>query len=240
MKIIKSNQNQMIKYYKSLLLKKNRIKYSQFLIEGFHLCQMAQEANLLQEVILTKNTKFNFDKKVFVTEKIIKSLCDAKNPQPIVGIAKLQHQQELIKDKNVLVIDDIQEPGNLGAILRSAVAFDFNNIVLSLNTVDLYNPKTLRSAQGANFKLNIIKKDLKEFLSKFKGHIIATDLSKISINKNKLKTLNGPKCLIIGNEGNGIRKEISDLASNNFIIDIKNVDSLNVAVAASILMEKLK
>ena len=240
MKLITSNKNPQIKHYKSLQLKKNRIKFGEYLIEGFHLCQMALEAGVLREVILTKDTKFEFSNKIFVTPEIIKQISDAKTPQPILGVVKISYADKLGEKSNTLIVDEINDPGNLGTILRSALAFGYKNVVLSQKTTDLFSFKTLRATQGANFKLNIIKKNLLEFIPQLKIPVIATDLAKPSISKDKILKLKGPKVLIVGNEAQGIRKEVSNLATHNHLLKINNIDSLNVAIAASILMYQIK
>ncbi len=238
MEIIKSKQNNKIKYLKSLQLKKNRVKNSQYIIEGKHLCQMAQEVGLLQEVFLIKDEIYNFAKKTYISQEIIRHITNLVSPQNILGLANMSNYVSFEGDKYI-IIDDIQDPGNLGSILRSALAFGFKNVVLSLHTIDLYNPKVLRSAQGANFKLNIQKTNILEFMKANDFHYIATDLAKKSKDLSKIDQ-SKPKALILGNEGAGIRDEVSSQSTHNYIINIENIDSLNVVVAGSIIMEKLK
>ena len=149
-----------------------------------------------------------------------------------------------IKHKTrVLLLDDIQDPGNLGTIVRSAVAFNIDTIVLSNDTVDLYNPKVLRSTQGMIFHTNIIECDLIDVISKLHDKnitVYGTDVNN-GIDARELSDLDKTSfALIMGNEGNGVRKEVKELCDKNLYINMnENVESLNVGVATSILLYEL-
>ena len=141
----------------------------------------------------------------------------------------------------VLILDDIQDPGNLGTIVRSAVAFNIDTIVLSKNTVDLYNPKVIRATQGMIFHINIIEKNLTEFISNLKKNqykIFSTNV----VNGKSIKNVEkGEKfAIIVGNEGKGVSNEVNSLCDEFIYIEMNNkCESLNVAVATSIILYEL-
>ena len=139
----------------------------------------------------------------------------------------------------ILILDNIQDPGNLGTIVRSGVAFNFDTIVLSKDTVDLYNPKVVRATEGMIYKINIIVRDLKEFINSIKDKYIiyGTDVNNgISISDIDSNNI----VIIIGNEGNGISKDIKSLCDKNIYIDISSrCESLNAGVASSIIMYEI-
>ena len=137
-------------------------------------------------------------------------------------------------------MDNIQDPGNMGTIIRSAVAFNIDTIIVSNDSVDIYNPKVVRSSQGMIFHMNIIKKDLIPFIKEIKNDykIIGTKVT----DGNDIKTLekNEKLCIIMGNEGNGVREEILALCDDFVYIPMnENCESLNVGVATSILLYEL-
>ena len=137
---------------------------------------------------------------------------------------------------NILVLDNLQDPGNLGTIIRSAVAFNFDTLILSDTSVDLYNPKVVRASEGMMFHLNIKRCNIIDFLQNLDSEylIIGTDVVK---GKN-IKDLKFNKCaLVIGNEGSGISKEVKELCHEMVYIPMnENCESLNASVSASILM----
>jgi TrmH family RNA methyltransferase len=142
---------------------------------------------------------------------------------------------------NVLILDGVQDPGNLGTIIRSCVAFNINNLVLSNETVDLYNSKVIRSTQGMIFNINIIRDDLEKVINNLKDNnytIYGTNV----INGIDVKDVknNEKYAIILGNEGNGISNEINDLVDKNIYIKMNDkCESLNVAVSGSIILYEL-
>ena len=157
-----------------------------------------------------------------------------------MGICEKTKEKEFLGNK-VLILDDIQDPGNLGTIVRSSVAFNIDTIVLSEHTVDLYNSKVVRACQGMNFHINIIRRELIEFIKNLKGNyqILATNLSGGKDIKNGLEK-NEKLCIIMGNEGNGVRPEILALSDEYIYIKMSSLcESLNVGVATSIILYEL-
>ena len=235
---ITSKDNKKIKELMKLYDNKYRLEKGLFIVEGYHLFEMAKDANLLMEVYSTKQIEVDVPLYI-ITEDILKKISKTKSPQGIISICKMKEPKEL--GNKVIYLDNIQDPGNLGTILRSALAFNYFDIIISSDSVSLYNEKTISASQGALFKLNILTNKDKDYLSylKDKGYnLISTALNDSEpISNLKLKDKN---VIIFGNEGNGVRKEILDMSNQKVRIDMDNIDSLNVGVAASILMYLLK
>jgi len=242
--LITSMENERVKKYLKLKEKKYRDKTAQFIVEGSHLVLEAYKNGLIDELILEKEEVFPLDIKniVYLPMEIINKISSVETPQTIMALCHKKREDTNLKNK-ILLIDNIQDPGNLGTIIRSAVAFNIDTVVLSENTVDLYNPKTIRATQGMLFHINIIKKSLEIVIDELKeknipvygtlvGH--GSDVRTLS-EKDKFKY-----ALIVGNEGNGVRNNISEMCDKNLYINLNtNVESLNVAIAASILLYEL-
>ena len=238
--LITSINNQTIKELDKLKQKKHRDLEQKFLIEGEHLVEEAEKSGVLEKIILLENSEYPSKlEKIYVSKNVMKKLSSLDTPPNIIGVCKMLSKKEL--GKKVLLLDDIQDPGNLGTIIRSSVAFNVDSIVMSLNTVDLYNPKVIRSTQGMIFKINIIKDDLGQVIEKLKSKNIPIYTTNVNGGEN-IKNINSTDSygLIMGNEGNGVKDEISTLADRKIYIPMNSkVESLNVSVAASILLYEL-
>lgn len=238
--LITSINNQTIKELDKLKQKKYRDLEQKFLIEGEHLVEEAEKSGVLEKIILLENSEYPSKlEKIYVSKSVMKKLSSLDTPPNIIGVCKMLSKKEL--GKKVLLLDDIQDPGNLGTIIRSSVAFNVDSIVMSLNTVDLYNPKVIRSTQGMIFKINLIKDDLERVIEKLKNENIPIYTTNVNGGEN-IKNINSTASygLIMGNEGNGVKDEISTLADRKIYIPMNSkVESLNVSVAASILLYEL-
>lgn len=238
--LITSINNQTIKELDKLKQKKYRDLEQKFLIEGEHLVEEAEKSGVLEKIILLENSEYPSKlEKIYVSKNVMKKLSSLDTPPNIIGVCKMLSKKEL--GKKVLLLDDIQDPGNLGTIIRSSVAFNVDSIVMSLNTVDLYNPKVIRSTQGMVFKINLIKDDLGQVIEKLKSKNIPIYTTNVNGGEN-IKNINSTDSygLIMGNEGNGVKDEISTLADKKIYIPMNSkVESLNVSVAASILLYEL-
>lgn len=235
--IITSLNNPTIKEISKLKNKKYRDLTNTYLVEGDHLVEEAYKNNLLIKIILLEDTICNYDiEKIYVTKEVMKKLTELDTPNKIIGIVK--KNTPLPIGNKILILDNIQDPGNLGTIIRSSVAFDIDTIVLSPNTVDIYNPKVIRSTQGMIFYTNIITLELKEFINEIKTKnytIFGTDVR----NGKNIKEITLPEkfALVLGNEGQGVSKEIESLCDDNIYIKMSSkCESLNVSVATSILL----
>lgn len=241
MENITSVNNSHIKELCKLKEKKYRDNTNTFLIEGEHLIFEAYKEGLLLEVLPLIGEDFSMDTKItFVSEEVMKKLSSTDTIPNVIGVSKKKEENSF--GNKILILDDIQDPGNLGTIIRSSVAFDIDTIVLSPKTVDLYNSKVLRSTQGMIFHINIIVRELTTFINKLKEDnyiIYGTDVNN-GVNVKDIKK-EDKYALIIGNEGQGINNNIKELCDLNLYIDMnENVESLNAGVAASILLYEMR
>ena len=227
--MIESVNNEKIKKYAKLKLKKYRDSEGLFIVEGEHLVEEAKKYGLLVDA-------FSLDGSmgIQVSPNVMNKLTSLKSIPNVLGIAK--KREEICEFGNILVLDNLQDPGNLGTIIRSAVAFGIDTIVASNETVDVYNTKTLRSSEGMFFQINYLVRDLKEFFSHLEGYMIYT--TNVNEGKNIKEVIpKAPYAIIMGNEGNGVREEIAKLANETLYIPISDkCESLNVAIATSIIL----
>lgn len=243
MEIIKSNTNPKIKYYLTLRKRSERYQEQKFLVEGLHLTQEAYKNNLLEVILSTDELlleQFKNVKQILVSENVIDKLSTTSTPQNIIGVVKMK-KSEFIKQDKYVVLDDVNDPGNFGTIIRTSLALGVKDIIVSPATVDEYNEKTLRATQGAIFKANIIRMDLEEAykLLKLENVNIITTSLEATHKLNEMPRLNR-FAVVLGNEARGI-SEISKMYSDeSIIIPLQNdIESLNVAVAFSIVLYNL-
>ncbi len=240
MEVITSKDNRKIKDLSKLLNKKYRDIENKFLVEGFHLVEEASKSNKLLEIIKTEDCECAIDAPTtLVTYDVLKKLTNTMTPQKIIGVVSKLDEKEI--GNKVLIVDELQDPGNLGTIIRSSVAFNFDTIILSENTVDLYNDKVIRSSEGMLFKINIIKKTTQEAIDYLKNKKYKIYGTKVDGGSN-IKNIIFPNKLafIIGNEGNGVRKEILDLCDEYLYIPMNSdCESLNAAIATSIILYEI-
>ena len=241
--IITSKDNEIIKNIKKLKEKKYRL--DSYIVEGIKMVKEAISEN--QEIALIairEDFKIDFDTKniktVTISNKIFNDISDVKTPQGILAVIKKNQNNQIETNSNyILALDSLQDPGNMGTIIRTADSANINQIIINKTTVDPYSPKVIRSTMGAIYRTNIIEvEDLKATLKemKLKGfQIITTDLkatqSIYDINYNN-KTV-----VVIGNEANGVSQEILQTADKKVIIPmLGKTESLNASIAASIMI----
>lgn len=240
MEVIKSLDNKKIKGISKLLMKKYRDLEDKFLVEGEHLVEEAYKVGLLLEVIKCPDCLLDFDVPItFVSYEVIKKLSNTKNPQKIMGVCKKLDEGKI--GEKVLILDDVQDPGNLGTIIRSCVAFNVDTIILSLKTVDLYNDKVLRSSEGMLFHLNIIKKDVVQAIKDLQENGYFIYGTKVDGGKTIKEVKFADKmALVVGNEGAGICSEVLNMCDDYLYIPMNSkCESLNVGVATSIILYEL-
>lgn len=238
--IYTSVDNKKIKDIKKLNTKKYRDKTNLFLVEGRHLVLEAYKRGYLQTLILEENEIFPLDvDTMYVSNNVINYISTLETPQLVMGVCKKIEEQEI--GSKILILDDVQDPGNLGTIIRSAVAFNVDTIVLSKNTVDLYNSKVLRATQGLIFHVNIIVRDLKEFVPFLKQNNYTIYGTRVTHGKSLKDIYKSKKfAIIVGNEGNGLSDEMIELTDEFIYIEMNsNCESLNVGVATSIILYEL-
>lgn len=248
MKHIESSQNPKVKQWKKLLTKKERDKSGTFLVEGFHLVEEAlkQRESVIEIIVSDKvglppRWDSGATPVTTLTEEISNSLSDTEAPQGIYAVCR-QVQMEVSDAKTYLLIDAVQDPGNLGTMIRTADAAGIDAVVVGKGSVDVYNSKVLRSAQGSHFHLPIIRGDLHEWVEKLHGKNISvygTALEGASAYTDI--STEETFALLVGNEGNGVNKELLAKTTANLYIPIYGKsESLNVAVATGILLYFLK
>lgn len=238
---INSKQNDKIKEINKLRKSSYQKEVGMFIVEGFHLIEMAKATNALVS-IFTLVPVDDLDDSIpqyIINKDILDKISNFKNSQGILGVVRMKNPQEVLSN-NVLYLDDVQDPGNVGTILRTALAFGFNDVILSNNSCSVYNEKVIQASQGAIFELNVLTSDvflLKEL--KEKGYkLVATSLQ----SSSPLNHLNpeGKIILVLGNEAHGVSKEVLAIADEAVRIDIENIESLNVAIAGAITMHYIK
>ena len=241
MEVITSLDNKRIKNISKLLVKKYRDEENKFLVEGEHLVEEAYKAGVLLEVVQTDDYTGNFSvDTTYVTYDVIKKLSNTQNPQRVIGVCKKIDEKEI--GNKIVILEDLQDPGNLGTIIRSSVAFNVDTIVVSNNTVDIYNDKVLRSSEGMLFHINIVKKNIDTFIDDLHedGYVVygtkvdgGTSLKEVSKNEKI--------AIVMGNEGAGVKDTTLDKCDSYLYIPMNsNCESLNVGVATSIILYELQ
>ena len=242
MTIITSKANSVVKNAKKLHQKKYR--KSAYLIEGWHLFEEAVQAGVTIEKIFAlesyRDQLAAFPQTVWVSEDILLDLADSQTPQGIVAVVQKEEvgQSDLSQGK-FLFLEDVQDPGNVGTIIRTADAAGFTGVIVSEKSADIYSFKTLRSMQGSHFHLPIYRMSSQSLLEEAKKAaipVLATTLSKDSVDYRELVPIEN-FVLVMGNEGQGISPLMAESADQLVHISMKGqAESLNVAVAAGILI----
>lgn len=265
--ILTSRQNNIIKWVSALHDKKERNRSSAFIAEGEKLTFEAAQAGLpITHVFvsdkridaLAERIKSAFSSDLYadteiitVTEEVFEKISTEKAPQGIISVIK---HLDFFKELDIIYKEDfflnyeeraialysVRDPGNVGSVIRSAVAFGAEHIVLSADSVDIYNPKTVRSAMGSLFKVKVtVVRDFASFIAASQANgrrVFAAELSDNAVALNDVDAL-PTDVFVIGNEGHGISKEISSICDSSVYIPISsNTESLNASVAAAIFM----
>ena len=236
--MIESINNEKIKKYSKLLNKKYRDETNQYLVSTDHLVYEAIKKDIVVDIFLLNGIENNYGNVTYITENVMRKLTNLKTLPNVVAVVKKENSKDI--NGNVILLDGIQDPGNLGTIIRSAVAFNIDTIILGDNTVDLYNEKTLRASEGMIYNINFIKCNLVDMIEQLKldGYkVLGTSVT----NGKNIKNINYEKiAFIVGNEGNGISKNIFDLCDEYVYIKMNDkCESLNVAIASSIIMYEI-
>lgn len=240
--MITSLQNGKVKQWMKLHRPKGRKQSGTFLIEGFHLVEEAYKSNWeIVEIIVEEGLDYpewcHHFFIVTVSRKVLQHATQTVTPQGIAAVVKMRQPNE-ITGNTVLLIDSMQDPGNLGTVIRTADAAGFDVVVLGNGTVDLYNDKVIRATQGSLFHLPILQADLLKKIPELKaqGFTVWASALKNAIPFKEME-VREKIALIAGNEGTGISDEIIRLADQSVKIPIfGQAESLNVSVAAGILM----
>lgn len=251
MKRIESVQNSLVKHWKKLgTTRKERDKFSEFLVEGFHLTEESlKKKELVKSIIVREGVNIPEDWDIegvtlySVTAAVATEISETEHSQGIFAHCAQpefsdQDQQHWTR---LLLIDAVQDPGNIGTMIRTASAAGIDAVVLGKGCADPFNPKTVRSAQGSHFQIPVVKGELMEWvthLNNVETPIFGTSLQQ-AVPVHQAETQE-KFALIVGNEGSGVSPELLNLTEQNFMVPLYgNAESLNVAVATGILLYSL-
>ena len=253
MQTITSKDNELIKHIRKLKDKKYRDESNEYVVEGVKLVEEAVKENAkIKQIIVCEDTtrkyeipthimleiaKYEF---ISVSDKIFNIITQVTNPQGIMAIieknaqnAKIDYTQDII-----VVLDDVQDPGNLGTILRTVDSIGLNQIIVSKGTADAFNSKVVRSTMGAIFRIKIIEvENLAQAIKEMRKHHFKLMVTSLQ-TKNSIYDIDfNKKIIVIGNEANGVSKEIQDMADEKAKIPmLGRTESLNASVAAGVVM----
>ena len=253
MQQITSKENKLIKHIIKLKEKKYRKEYNEYIIEGAKIVQEAiQEKAKIKQIIISENAintdlilnhlkeelqKINY---IIVPSNIFKLISEVEKPQGVLAIIEKEKQEENI-DVNqdiILALDDLQDPGNLGTIIRTADSVGLKQILISKGTTEAYNPKVIRSTMGAIFRVKIIEcENLKETLKKLQKNNFKIMVTDLNIDKSIYDIKLQKNVIIIGNEANGVSEEIKNMADTRAIIPMfGKTESLNASIATGVIL----
>lgn len=247
MEKILSKKNERVKQWKKLLTKKGRTAAGAYLIEGSHMVEEAikhqapvREYILSETIAQEGKNKYPHDKLYIVSKEIAQTISETGTNQGFFAVVEIKEPTKPeTPEKPYLLLDQVQDPGNVGTMIRTADAAGFAGVILGSGTVDLYNSKVLRSTQGSHFHFPVFQNDLGEWFDWFKDEhvpVYGTELNKDAASYREIPAASR-FALVMGNEGNGMNRKWLERTDKNLYIPIEgNAESLNVAVAAGILM----
>lgn len=250
MRRIDSSKNEQVKAWKKLHTKKGREKAGQFLVEGFHLVEEALRASIkVNTVLLTDDTILPTEWSlseldvIVLSPQVMKELAETETPQGVIAVCELPESPDAeVTEGKYLLVDRVQDPGNLGTMIRTADSAGLTGVVVGDGCVDIFNGKLIRASQGSIFHLPVLKGDLLDWIKRFKQ-------AKIPVFGTALKDASSYSAiepqrdfaLLMGNEGEGVSAELLELSDQNLYIPIYGeAESLNVAVATGILLYYLR
>lgn len=252
--VITSKDNEYVKHIKKLKEKKYREEYKEFIVEGIKMVQEAIEENAkiktiiicddckvqssISNELMYEIAKYNC---VYVAEKIFSTMSDVINPQGIMAIIEKPENKETEIDfskDTFLLLDNIQDPGNMGTILRTADSLNMDQIIISKGSSDIYNPKVVRSTMGAIYRIKVVEvENLARTVKEFKKHRINVYATDLKTDKSIYDVSYKKAAIVIGNEANGVSEEVLQEASDRIKIPmIGKTESLNAAVATSVIL----
>ena len=228
-----------IKLIKSLRLKKNRIQSGFFIAEGEKIIDELLQSKLETVHIFSTVNKYNFsDYYIPIKNAQLKQISYLKTPNKVVGLFKIPKNSVIDFNSNIIALEEINDPGNLGTIIRLCDWYGIKNIICSINSVDCYNPKVIQASMGSISRVNISYMDLEKLVADKNHKTVMADLK-----GEKLRNFNFSKNQIIffGSESNGFSKKISSKIENKITIEglNNNVESLNLATSVGIILYEL-
>ena len=229
-----------IKLVKSLRLKKNRIQSGFFVAEGEKIIDELIESDLDSINIFSTSEKYkNLTNHISINSTQLKQISNQKSPNNVVGIFKIPKDQQIDFNANIVALEDINDPGNLGTIIRLCDWFGIKNIICSSNSVDCYNPKVIQASMGSICRVNISYMDFEKLLNSENHNTVAADLEGQNL---KDFTFSENQIIFFGSESNGFSKKLSSQIDHKITIQRynDNVESLNLATSVGIILSELK
>jgi len=231
-----------IKLITSLSQKKYRQKHKLFVVEGVKVVQEFLNSSYELDIVFSSDTNFSSTNKfIEVTDQELKKISSLKNPNKVLAIFKIPNQINPIMGGLILVLDSINDPGNLGTIIRLCDWFGIEQLVCSNETVDCFNSKVVQASMGSLTRVAVSYLDLKKYLQNASVPIFVADMDGLDVYKTKLPD---SALLVLGNEANGISDEIKQLVTTKITIPrfgaIQQTESLNVATASAILLSEFR
>ncbi len=226
-----------IKLIKSLQRKKFRQKYNLFVVEGNKSLQEIVKSKFEIQQIYSIDSLEGIETEL-ISPQELKKISSLQNPQDVLAVVQIPETKTPEYQINTLLLEDLQDPGNLGTIIRTADWFGIKQIIASPNSVDVYNPKVIQASMGSFTRVHIIYQEIAEFMTQFQGSLYSADMHGVSIYTMKKKY---PFALVMGNEGNGLSQEIINQTE---VVSIPNfspknrAESLNVSIATSVLISE--
>ena len=239
--MIESVNNKEVVFLSKLRDTKSIKENKMYIVETPHLVEEAYKAGVLLKVITSDETLNTYNvPTVLMNQKCMEKISTLKTPPTVMGLVSLKENKE-IKGKRIIILDNVQDPGNVGTIIRSALAFNVDTVILSNDSVNIFNEKLVRSSEGNIFKMNVVTMDTIEAIKKIKEMNIdvyyADMFGKEEISKVKASSY----ALVMGSEGKGISDKVKNECTKSIRIEMnENTESLNVAVASSIIMYSLR
>ena len=232
-----------IKILQSLDQKKFRQKYNLFLVEGNKtIKEIPSSGYRIKEIFSVNSDSLSVESSLItkISPSELKKISFLQHPKDSVAVCELKEERIVENNLAQLVLDGIQDPGNLGTIIRLADWFGIPQIICSEDTVDLYNPKVIQASMGSFLRVNLVYQNLENFLQESDAAIIGTDMDGVSFYDYPFPTQFN---LVLGNEGNGIRPEIEKLLTDKITIPrfgkSQATESLNVSMAAGIILGQI-
>jgi len=231
-----------IKLITSLSQKKYRQKHKLFVVEGVKVVQEFLNSSYELDIVFSSDTDFSSTNKfIEVTDQELKKISSLKNPNKVLAIFKIPNQINPIMGGLILALDSINDPGNLGTIIRLCDWFGIEQLVCSNETVDCFNSKVVQASMGSLTRVAVSYLDLKKYLQNASVPIFVADMDGLDVYKTKLPD---SAVLVLGNEANGISDEIKQLVTTKITIprygDFQETESLNVATASAILLSEFR
>lgn len=240
MEMIQSLQNSRVKEWVRLHNKKERDRKGQFLIEGDHLLEEALKAGVVETIITDEDRDEREVPVIHVTDGIMKKISENVSAVHVIGVCRMK-EPEVKKFNRLLLLDGLQDPGNVGTLIRTAVSFGFDGVYLSEESCDLYNEKTIRSTQGALFHIPVIRTDLSDLIDQLQKEHVTVIASALDASEN-MENIEpcSEMAFVVGHEGRGVSKKIQMKSDLRLRIEMDGFESLNAAVAGGIIMYRYR